>query len=40
MANPAGAWLRDRLMSTGFAQRQSQTLFERLLCVELPELSG
>ena len=40
LANPLGAWLRDKLATTQFARRQTDALFTRLLCsAELPELS-
>lgn len=40
LANPVGAWLRNVVSRTKWAQRQSQRLFERLLLVDLPELKG
>jgi 2-polyprenyl-6-methoxyphenol hydroxylase-like FAD-dependent oxidoreductase len=40
LANPAGLWLREVLGSTSWAQKRAERLFERLLCVDLPELSA
>jgi FAD-dependent urate hydroxylase len=40
LANPVGVWLRDALGSTSLAQKQTERLFELLLCVDLPHLAG
>lgn len=39
-ANPIAIWLRELLGSTALARRSSERLFERLLCIELPELTS
>ena len=38
-ASPIAIWLRDLLGSSPLARRSSEKLFERLLCVDLPELA-
>ena len=39
LTNPMGVWLREVLGSTSWAQKRTDRLFERLLCVDLPELA-
>jgi len=39
LTNPMGVWLRELLGSTSWAQKRTDRLFERLLCVDLPELA-
>jgi 2-polyprenyl-6-methoxyphenol hydroxylase-like FAD-dependent oxidoreductase len=39
LTNPVAVWLRDILGSTSWAHKKTERLFERLLRVDLPELS-
>ena len=39
LTNSMGVWLRELLGSTSWAQKRNDRLFERLLCVDLPELA-
>src|SRR6516162_8203008 len=39
LTNPMGVWLRELLGSASWAQKRTDRLFERLLCVDLPELA-
>ena len=39
LTNPMGVRLREVLGSTSWAQKRTDRLFERLLCVDLPELA-
>ena len=39
LTNPMGVWLREVLGPKSWAQNPNDRLFERLLCVDLPELA-